>query len=150
MAEVLFYHLQGQKLETVLPPLLTKTLERGWRAVLQAASDERVEALDAYLWTFREDSFLPHGTYRERDVASQPIVLTINDANPNNAHVRFLIDGAPLPQESAAYERIVMIFDGDDAGAVAEARLRWAEAKTAGHAVTYWQADAEGRWERKA
>lgn len=150
MAEILFYHLQGQQLETVLPPLLVKTLERGWRAVLQAASDERIDALDAHLWTFREDSFLPHGTYRERELAAHPIVLTLDDLNPNGAQVRFLIDGAPLPQNSADYERIVMIFDGEDADAVAEARRRWAEAKAAGHAVTYWQADPQGRWERKA
>ena len=66
MTEVLFYHLQRQPLERVLPALLEQSLERGWRVVVQAASDERVEALDAHLWTYRDDSFLPHGTARGR------------------------------------------------------------------------------------
>ena len=67
MTEVLFYHLQNISIENVLPPLLEKSLERGWRVVVQAASEERADALDAHLWTYREDSFLPHATWRAAD-----------------------------------------------------------------------------------
>jgi DNA polymerase-3 subunit chi len=151
MTEVLFYHLQGQPIDRVLPMLLERSLERGWRAVVQSSSEERIEALDAQLWTFRDDSFLPHGTHREAaSAAEQPVLLTVNDTNPNGAAVRFLIDGAPLPVDVAAYARIVLLFDGTDDEAVAEARMRWSAAKTAGHDVTYWQADANGRWVKKA
>jgi len=76
MAEMLFYHLQRQPLEKVLPALLEKSLARGWRVVVQASSEERMEALDAHLWTYRDDAFLPHGTDRESDPASQPVLLT--------------------------------------------------------------------------
>ena len=150
MTEMLFYHLQRQPLERVLPTLLEKSLERGWRAIVQAASDERVEALDAQLWTYRENSFLPHGTYRESEAALQPILLTVHDDNPNGAHIRFLIDGAPVPQDAASYQRIMVLFDGEDDEAVAVARTRWSEAKEQGFEVTYWQCDENGRWEKKA
>ena len=150
MTEILFYHLQHQPLERVLPTLLEKSLERGWRVVVQTASEERAEALDAHLWTFRDDSFLPHGTWREGDAREQPILLTLHDDNPNGARVRFLIDGAPLPADVAAYERIVLIFNGEDPDAVDAARARWSGAKQNGFAVTYWQPDERGRWQRKA
>ena len=149
MTEVLFYHLQHQPLERVLPTLLEKSLERGWRVVVQAASEERIEALDAHLWTFRDDSFLPHGTSREAEAREQPILLILDDSNPNGAEVRFLIDGAPVPADAANYARIVMLFDGGDPEAVAAARERWSEAKRSGFEVTYWQADEHGRWQRK-
>jgi DNA polymerase III subunit chi len=148
MTEMLFYHLQRQPLERVLPTLLEKSLERGWRVVVQAASEERVEALDAQLWTFRDDSFLPHGTAREAEARQQPILLTAGADNPNGAVVRFLVDGAPVPADAEAYQRIVLIFDGEDPDAVMAARERWGEAKRKGFEVTYWQADAEGRWQR--
>jgi len=61
MPDVLFYHLENQPLERVLPILLEKTLERGWRAVIEVGSSQRAEALDTALWTFRDDSFLAHG-----------------------------------------------------------------------------------------
>lgn len=150
MTELLFYHLQGQKPETVLPPLLEKSLERGWRVVVQGASEERIDALDAHLWTYRDDGFLPHGTWRESEAAMQPVLLTVNEGNANAASVRFLIDGAPLPADAAAYQRIVLIFDGDDDDAVAQARERWSEAKAKGFEATYWQPDEQGRWQKKA
>lgn len=150
MTEMLFYHLKGQTPEQVLPALLAKSLERGWRVVVQASSDERVEALDAHLWTWRDDAFLPHGTWRDADASEHPIVLTVNDENPNGATVRFLVDGANLAGDPGAYERIVMLFDGEDPDAVDAARKRWSEAKAAGAEVTYWQPDEGGRWRRQS
>lgn len=149
MTEMLFYHLKGQTPEQVLPALLQKSLERGWRVVVQASSDERVEALDAHLWTWRDDAFLPHGTWRDAEAAVQPIVLTANEENPNRATVRFLVDGAILPGNGEAYDRIVVLFNGDDPDAVDAARVRWSEAKAAGVEVTYWQIDEHGRWRRQ-
>lgn len=150
MTEILFYHLKGQRLEKVLPTLLERSLERGWRVVVQAASDERVEALDAQLWTYSDDSFLPHGTWREAGAAEQPILLTTNDANLNGASVRFLLDGAGLPADAADYLRVVLLFDGEDPDAVAAARASWTETKAKGFEATYWQTDDAGRWERRA
>ncbi len=150
MTDFLFYHLQAQPVENVLPVLLERSLERGWRVVVQSSSEERVDALDAHLWTFRDDSFLPHGTFRESSAAEQPVLLTVHDHNPNAASVRFLIDGAPVPGDADRYDRVVLLFDGQDDEAVAEARERWRAAKARGFEVTYWQADASGRWQRRA
>ena len=150
MTEMLFYHLKGQTLEQVLPALLQKSLERGWRVVVQASSEERVDALDAHLWTWRDDAFLPHGTSRDVEAAEQPIVLTASVDNPNGATVRFLVDGAMIAADAAGYERIVLLFDGEDPEAVEMARIRWTEAKAAGADVTYWRADESGRWQRQA
>jgi DNA polymerase-3 subunit chi len=150
MAEILFYHLQRQPLEAVLPTLLLRSLERGWRAVVQASSPERVRDLDDHLWTFSEESFLPHATDAEADLASEPVVLTAGEANPNGAQVRFLVDGAGLPQDVASYQRLVLLFDGNDEDALSAARRIWSQAKAAGHEATYWQQSEGGRWEKKA
>jgi DNA polymerase III subunit chi len=150
MTEVLFYQLKGQRLEQVLPALLQKSLERGWRVVVQAASEERIEALDAHLWTWRDDAFLPHGTWREPDAPEQPVLLTPNGENPNRAAVRFLVEGAEWPADAAAYQRLVLLFDGDDPDALTAARERWVKVKNDGFEVTYWQADENGRWQRQA
>ena len=149
MTEVLFYHLEHQPLERVLPSLVQRTLERGWRAVVQAGSEERVEALDTLLWTYREDSFLPHGTRRDGNLAAQPVYLTSSEDNPNSAGVRFLVDGAETV-ELSSYNRVVYLFDGRDASAVAKAREHWKAAKATSCEVTYWQQSSEGRWEKKA
>jgi DNA polymerase-3 subunit chi len=149
MTEVLFYHLQDMSLESVLPSLLEKSLERGWRVVVQSTSPERMEALDAHLWTYRDDSFLPHAAWRAGDAQDQPIVLVLEEANPNSANVRFLIDNAALPADADAYDRMVLVFNGDDTDALAAARGAWTDCKTRGFEVTYWQADERGLWQRR-
>ncbi|MGX7742906.1 DNA polymerase III subunit chi [Rhodopseudomonas parapalustris] len=149
MTEVLFYHLQGRTIEQVLPPLLEKSLARGWRVVVQSTSEERADALDSHLWTYREDSFLPHATWRVADAAQQPILLIAGEGRPNEANVRFLVDNAALPADSESYERIVLLFNGEDDEAVALARGAWKQCKARAFEVTYWQADDSGRWQRR-
>jgi DNA polymerase-3 subunit chi len=147
--DVYFYHLEHQTLERVLPSLLEKTLSRGWRAVVQAGSEDRLAAIDMALWTYADDSFLAHGTARIGHASLQPIYLTLGSENPNGAGVRFLVDGAEA-QEFAGAERFVYVFDGHDAEAVSSARGQWTAAKAAGCTVAYWQQSPNGRWEQKA
>jgi len=148
MPDVLFYHLEPRPLEAVLPALLEKTLERGWRAVVEVGSTERAEALDSHLWTYREDSFLAHGLAGDETDAHQPVLITTGADNPNRANVRFFVDRA-VPQSADGYERIVYMFSGHDPDAVAEARLAWVALK-GDNALTYWQQEANGRWVKKA
>ncbi len=147
--EILFYHLERASLERVLPELLQKSLERGWRAVVQAGSEERVAALNTSLWTYRDDSFLPHGSAGDGSPEHQPVYLTTGEGNPNGASIRFLVDGAE-PGDLSGYERAVHLFDGRDEQAVAHARAQWSTAREAGHDVTYWCQNDSGKWEKKA
>lgn len=149
MTDVLFYHLTESTLEDALPTLLEKSLERGWRAVVQLGSAERRDALDQHLWTWRDDAFLAHGVDGERHAERQPILLTTGPANPNGAQIRFLADGAE-PPDLAAYTRAAFLFDGHDVAQVERARDHWKAMKAAGHQVTYWQQSPDRRWERKA
>lgn len=149
MTEIRFYHLQRTTLESALPPMLQKTLERGRRALVMAGSPERIEALDAHLWTFDDRGFLPHGSARDGHAGRQPVWLTTEDENPNGARVLFLADGA-VSARVAEFDLCVELFDGNDPAAVEAARARWSEYRAAGHELAYWQQSADGKWERKA
>jgi len=137
-----------------LPGLVEKTLERGWRALLRAESAERAQAIDNLLWTYNDQTFLPHAQAGDGEPARQPVLITVEDGNPNGAQVLFLVGGAappPWASDSAkALERIVLLFDGRDPDAVQSARASWRNAKEAGHAVTYWKEMPSGKWEKQA
>ncbi|MEX0646066.1 MAG: DNA polymerase III subunit chi [Parvularculaceae bacterium] len=150
MTEILFYHLERASLESVLPGLLEKTLDRGWKAVVRAGSRARVEALDGLLWTYRDDSFLPHAAGGV-EATRQAVWLTDGDDVPNAADILFLVDGAKAePAALGGFVRCVTIFDGADTAAVAAARAFWKDAKAAGHDATYWKQSESGRWEKEA
>ncbi|MBL4786072.1 MAG: DNA polymerase III subunit chi [Cohaesibacteraceae bacterium] len=146
--DVLFYHLQRQSLEAVLPQLLEKTLERDWSAVIQLGEAGDISSIDAHLWTYRDDSFLPHACDLDGDMSDQPIYLTCGNENPNNANVRFFIFGAE-PVDINGYERIVLMFDGHDKVAVSQSRSFWKTLKNKGANLTYWQQSDDGRWEKQ-
>lgn len=153
MSELLFYHLERQTLEQVLPTLLEKTLERSWKAVVQVTSQERLEGLDAHLWTYRDEAFLPHAAKGDarfaHNAAEQPIWLTDEAETPNAAEVLFLVEGAARP-ELDSFQRCVFLFDGRDEESLAQARQQWAGLKDSAHELTYWQQSEDGKWEQKA
>jgi DNA polymerase-3 subunit chi len=146
--EVWFYHLERTGLDQALPELLEKTLQRGWRAIVRSPAPERAEHLDGWLWSYRDDSFLPHGVAEEPDAERQPILLTSRDENPNHADALFLVDGAE-PGELAGYKRCLVLFDGADDAQVSRARRQWSAIKAQGYPVSYWKQQGRG-WEKQA
>lgn len=145
--EVLFYQLASRTVEQTLPNLLEKTLSRGWRAVIQVGSSERLDSIDQALWTYEEDSFLPHGTLKDGFETEQPIYLTEGDETPNNATVRFLVDGA-VPADFVSHMRLVFLFDGKDSDSKNYAQQQKELAEKAGCKISFWRQTDEGRWEK--
>ncbi|MGA0604363.1 DNA polymerase III subunit chi [Phenylobacterium sp. VNQ135] len=148
MAEVWFYHLERTGLDQALPELLEKTLQRGWKAIVRSGAPERIEHLDGWLWSYRDDSFLPHAPAGDAAAGRQPILLTTEFDNPNGADALFLVDGAE-PGELDGYQRCVVLFDGGDPDQLALARRQWSAAKGQGLSVSYWKQQARG-WEKQA
>jgi len=146
--EAWFYHLERTGLEQALPELLEKTLQRGWRALVRVREAARLQHLDGWLWTYRDESFLPHAPDDEPNAARQPVLLTTGFENANGADVLFLVDGAE-PGDLGGYARCVVLFDGGDEAQLAVARAQWSAVKASGAAVSYWKQQARG-WEKQA
>ena len=131
MTEVLFYHLQNMSIENVLPPLLEKSLERGWRVVVQSTSQERADALDAHLWTYQR-RFVPAACHLARERCGGPADRCRSRRPIRTGQCPFLIDNAALPADTDRYERVVLVFNGDDGEALDAARQTWKDCKAKG------------------
>ncbi len=150
MGEALFYHLTRKPLEDALPDLLLRCLERGWRATVRCGSAARVADLNRRLWTFRDESFLPHGARDDGFAERQPVYLTDGPETPNAPDALFLVDGAAAePAEAAEVARLCLLFDGRDPDAVAAARRAWKAMTEAGVPSVYWAQSDRGRWEKR-
>ncbi|NQU56301.1 MAG: DNA polymerase III subunit chi [Rhodospirillales bacterium] len=149
MAEVSFYHLQKSRLEDALPMLLEKTLAAGKRALVLTSSETRAEQLGDALWSYRQDSWLPHGSKKEGRAEDQPIWLSAEDENANDAAFIFLTDGA-VSANLDAFERCFELFDGNDGAQITAARERWKTYRDAGYGLKYLQQSENGGWQEKA
>ena len=148
-SEIWFYHLERSSLEKTLPPLLERCLARGWRAIVRGGEAARLAALDEAIWTFRDESFIPHAIAAGEAAARQPVLLTAAPGNPNGAQALFVIDGAAL-DDHADFTRTCFLFDGADADALAAARAQWKALKQKGAAISYWRESGDGKWEKQA
>ncbi len=151
MAQVDFYHLQKQSLENVLPKLLEKAYATGKPIKVKVGNEDRVEFINSALWSYDEQSFLPHGSKKDGFGEDQPIWISAGDDAPNQAVFLFLVDGAAVtPDVLSQYERVFNIFDGNSEAALNQARAFWKELKTSGNTINYWQQDDAGKWNKKA
>ena len=149
MSEIRFYHLERQNLDTVLPMLLTKALEKGHKILVRTPNEAETERLNTHLWTFKENSFLPHGSAKDGKAEHQPIWITDKDENENNADVLILTHGQDI-EDKSDYALICDIFDGNNEEMLSAARARWKILKDSNHTLTYWQQSANGGWEQKS
>lgn len=147
MTEIGFYHLTRTTADQALPKLLGRTLASGQRAVVLCGSEDRLRALSDALWASADPDWLPHGSAATGDADLQPIWLTTTPDAPNGGRFLFRLDGTDA--DPAAFDRVFDLFDGSNDDAVAAARLRWAQARSAGHVLTYWQQGERG-WQKKA
>ena len=150
MSAAYFYHLTRRPLEVTLPSLLAKSLQAGWRVYIRGSDDERLKWLDEKLWLGGDDGFLPHGLAGGAHDADQPILLGQSATHANGAACLMCIDGASIdPTEVANYERVCILFDGNDADALASARGQWKLLADAGCSAQYWSEES-GNWQKKA
>ncbi|MFN3211628.1 MAG: DNA polymerase III subunit chi [Henriciella sp.] len=140
-----FYHLQRTTLERAVGPLLEKCLERGWRVLAVSPEAARRAALDEALWTYDDQSFLPHGQAEAEglEAGKQPILITKDTDNHNQAAVALLMDGVDLPVD-AAFERCMVMFDDGDGATRQKAREQFKAAKDAGLVARYFQQGGRG------
>ena len=148
MTEIWFYHLEQRRIDQALPSLLEQALEEGRRVLVRASSDEMVAALNERLWTYDDASFLPHGATGDGDPMEQPIFLTSELKNANTATMLVRLSGAETGEADNAFDLVVMMFDGRDEAALAEARGEWRRLKDQGGTISYWRETDGGGWER--
>ncbi len=146
MTEIRVYHLSITPLEKALPGILQKILERDMRAVVLTESGDRVSDLNAKLWTYAQQSFLPHGAAADGFAADQPIWLTEKDGdNPNGAKVLVLVDEIHS-QHISNYE-LACIFltpTQSDSPSWHKQEKAW----EAEHQLMHFKQDPTGKWQK--
>jgi DNA polymerase-3 subunit chi len=145
--QVDFYHLTVTPVERALPGIAVKVVEGGGRLLIVSAEERQRRQIDASLWTWQAESFLPHAQAGTGDDAIQPVLIAEAVTPANQARFVALIDGV-WREQALAFERAFHFFDADR---IAEARSAWkALANREGVERRYWKQDENGRWAQAA
>jgi DNA polymerase-3 subunit chi len=151
MIDIGFYQLAQRRAEAVLPQLVTKALGAGHRLLIRSSDAAMLDRIDAALWSFAADSFVPHGidtVLGPARAAAQPVLLSVaGDWQANRADCLAQI-GDDLPDVLTGLSRVLFLFAADT---LEVARARWRiVSKNAGLRPIYWREGEGGRFEKAA
>ena len=147
MPDIWFYHLERTPIHQVLPDLLEKVTQKGWRAYVHGLDDDMIEGLNAQLWAYRSDSFLAHGLETEDMAERQPVLLGASGVMINRPDVYMSVSPLELPDVSAL-QRCLLVFEGSNDEHLVWARGQWKRMKADGCDLAYWKQNELGRWEK--
>lgn len=113
MPRIDFYVLPDQKENgraLLACRLADKAYGLGHTVYVFTASEARAAALDDLLWTFRQDSFVPHERYPLVGEEGSPVL--VGTAAPTTVEAQVLINLADaLPEGFERYDRVVELVD---------------------------------------
>jgi DNA polymerase-3 subunit chi len=133
-----FYHLSRTPLEKALPGIAERVLAGGERLIIVARDEAVLARLDEQLWTYRPESFLPHG--RSGD---QPVLLSETSAVQSGYANIALVDGH-WDEAALGFGRAFYFFDETS---LDNARAAWRSLVAQSDVERrYWKQDENGRW----
>ncbi len=85
-SEINFYQVDETIIKS-LAPLLIKVLEEKKKALVFCANQNQVKEIDASLWSYGRNKFIPHVTISDREfvMERQPILITDKEENSSKA-----------------------------------------------------------------
>ncbi len=95
----------------------------GRRLLIHCPDQPLARQLDQRLWTYRDDSFLPHGLVGETNPALTPILISA-DGEPAGEDQVLINLGAEVPEFFGRFERLCEPLDQDPV-VLQSGRARW-------------------------
>ncbi len=113
MTQVDFYLLQDDSAQiraSFACRLADKAYRLGNRVYIHTASAEQTRQLDDLLWTFQQNSFVPHGIYQAAQHNPPPVLLAHN--SEPDASIQVLINlSAEVPLFFSRFERVAELVN---------------------------------------
>jgi len=149
MTEIRFYHLQKQSLDQALPLILEKAYGAKYRALVIMQDEKEAERMSSLLWSYKQSSFLPHGSKKDGKAEQHPVWISDKDENVNQSNALILSQGR-TSEKVSDYDLVCEMLNGHSDQEVNDARSRWKQYQDAGYDITYWFQNENGGWEKKA
>lgn len=147
MAQIRFYHLMRTSEDMAIASIAAKAFQTGKRVLVRVKDGAQAELINNALWTFKADSFVPHGTAKDGDAELQPVFIGVDGQNVNGAEI-LILSSAVAHEAMDVFDLRCEMLDGEDEEKILAARARWKEYRAQGLDVSYWQETEQG-WVKK-
>jgi len=109
------------------------------RVLINCPDQRQARHLDRLLWTYREESFLPHGLVGETDPVLTPVLISADGQPDSEDQVLINLDTRPeVPPFFSRFQRLCELLD-QDAAALEAGRTRFAYYRDCGYPLRHHQ-----------
>lgn len=113
MPKIDFYILQDHQHLLFVCRLIEKIYKQRHRIYVYTDQQQEAHALDELLWTYREDSFLPHNLYGEGPDTAPPIQIGFNQIPENHRDILINLSQT-VPTFFQQFSRILELVPQDE------------------------------------
>tara|TARA_Y100000287_G_scaffold27260_2_gene19054 strand:+ start:206 stop:670 length:465 start_codon:yes stop_codon:yes gene_type:complete len=150
VTQIIFYSTAPFQVEKTLFTLLEKSLEKGNKSLLLFKDKEKCLSINEQLWTYKQNSFLPHISEDDQiyDNIDIPVYLSTKNENPFKAELLFSIDGF-LPDNIDHFERVIIIIDVNDELLNEKYKNYYLDINKNFEDIVFYKSDDNGKWIEK-
>lgn len=134
MTRINFYRIRGDETDFACR-LVSKVYRRGHQVYVHTAGEAQARQFDDLLWSFRPDSFVPHGLQECKDKA--PVMVGF-DREPDGYQDVLVNLSAEVPTFFSRFDRVAELVPADDFNR-GVARRRYVFYKDRGYSIDYYK-----------
>jgi DNA polymerase-3 subunit chi len=146
LEKAFFYNSARRETVKDIVKLTEKLYKKNNFILLYCADQETVDALDEYLWSYSEDSFIPHSKKNNEKKSLYPILVTDEILNDHEHNILLALNGVLIKETDwPKFNKVYYFFDDQNHEERENARSMWKSFSSLEIDCRYW-VNKENKW----
>ena len=139
LEKAFFYNASHRDVVADIAWLAENIFKKNNRIVIFCTDQETTEVVDDFLWSTRDDSFIPHSKKKDGKDTFDPILVTADLDGNYDHNVLLALNGALIKEKDwQRFTKIYYFFDDQDSKEKENARSMWKSFSSLNIDCKYW------------
>ena len=146
MKEFFFYNIAARDFFKDSAILTEKLFKQGIKVLILCPDDEVTTFFDDFLWSFKEESFIPHKVFDRDNNQLEAIIMSKEQIFMEDFKTLIVLKGSMVDTDYCnRFEKTYYFFDDNNNNEKKLARRLWLEAVKLGTKCKYWKVE-KNKW----
>ena len=139
LEKAFFYNMSHRDVVADIAWLAENIFKKNNRIVIFCTDQETTEVVDDFLWSTRDDSFIPHSKKKDGKDTFDPILVTADLDGSYDHNVLLALNGVLIKEKDRErFAKIYYFFDDQDIKEKENARSMWKSFSSLNIDCKYW------------
>ena len=139
LEKAFFYKSSHRDVVRDIAWLTESIFKKNNRIVIFCTDQETAEVVDDFIWSYRDDSFIPHSIKKHRETSLDPILVTTDLDGSYEHNVLLALNGVLIKEKDwQRFAKVYYFFDDQDSREKENARAMWKSFSSLAVNCKYW------------